>query len=99
MNSKKAKGESVNELNILEKIMESISEPYPMPSDYLYTVSETAKILRMNPNAVYDLIKKNLLSATRLGRIKVRKKEIEKFMERIDGKDLSDLDNVKELKL
>nr|WP_038263270.1 helix-turn-helix domain-containing protein [Peptoclostridium litorale] len=70
-----------------------------MPSDYLYTVSETAKILRMNPNAVYDLIKKNLLSATRLGRIKVRKKEIEKFMERIDGKDLSDLDNVKELKL
>lgn len=69
----------------------------PPTDDYLYTVSEASKILRVNNNAVYSLIKKGHLSAIKLGLIKIRKKELESFMERIDGMDLSDLDDVKKL--
>ena len=36
------------------------------------------------------------MKALRLGRIKIRKIEIERFAEWAEGKDLNDLDNIKE---
>ena len=38
--------------------------------DILYTVAETAKLLKTNPNYIYDLINKGLLPALKLGSFK-----------------------------
>lgn len=65
--------------------------------DILYTVAETAKLLKTNPNYVYSLIKKGLLPALNVGSLKIRRTSLLKFLEEYEGKDLSDLDNIKEL--
>lgn len=64
---------------------------------YLYTVEEVAAILKVNKNAVYDLIRKGLLTALKLGRLKVTKPTLLSFLREYNGKDLSDLENIKEL--
>lgn len=65
--------------------------------EYLYTVEEVAAILKVNKNTVYDLIRNGLLIALKLGRLKVTKATLLKFLKDFNGKDLSDLSNVKEL--
>lgn len=65
--------------------------------EYLYTVPETSKILKVEQKTVRDLIRKGYLQALKLGRLKIRKAEIERFLQWAQGKDLTDLDNVKKL--
>ena len=65
----------------------------------LYTVKETANILGVNVHIVYALIKKGLLPALKLGSLKIRKSTIEDFIAKYEGMDLSDLDNIIELKI
>lgn len=65
----------------------------------LYTVKETANMLGVNVHVVYNLIKKGLLPALKLGSLKVRKNSIEDFVRKYEGMDLSDLDNIIELKV
>lgn len=67
--------------------------------EYLYTVEETSKILKVNKNMVYDLINKGHLKAIKLGRKKIPAFEIERFLRDYIGKDMSDLTNVVELKI
>jgi excisionase family DNA binding protein len=62
--------------------------------DVLYTVAETAKLLKTNSNYVYELIKRGLLPALKLGSYKVRKTALTNFLEKNEGKDLTDLDNI-----
>ncbi len=68
-----------------------------MNETMVYTVKEVAAILHSSPNYVYTLIKKGYLPAIRLGSIKVLKKTLELFLIDNQGKDLSNLDNVKPL--
>lgn len=63
----------------------------------LYTVKEVSFALGVNVHIVYDLIKKGLLPAMKLGSLKVRKQTLELFLEKYDGMDLTDLNNVSEL--
>lgn len=63
----------------------------------LFTVPEVSKILKVEQPTVRRLIDKGLIKALRLGRIKVRRTEIDRFLEWAEGKDLNDLDNIKEL--
>lgn len=65
--------------------------------DYLYTVEEVATILKVNKNTVYDLIRNKLLVALKLGRLKITRTTLIEFLNDFNGKDLSDLDNIKEL--
>lgn len=65
--------------------------------DYLYTVEEVAQILKVNKNSVYDLINTNVIKALKLGRLKITRFELLKFLKDHNGKDLSDLSNIKEL--
>lgn len=65
----------------------------------LYTVKETAGTLGVNVHVIYNLIKKGLLPALKLGSMKVRKESIEAFVKKYEGMDLSDLDNIIELKI
>ncbi|WP_073393125.1 transcriptional regulator [Clostridium magnum] len=55
------------------------------------------KLYLLCKNAVYDLIRKGLLTALKLGRIKVTKPTLLEFLKEYSGKDLSDLENIKEL--
>jgi excisionase family DNA binding protein len=63
----------------------------------LYDVAEVAKILKCNKNTVYALIKSGQLQGLKLGRMKVSTFEIDSFMQRNVGKDISDPFNVKDL--
>lgn len=65
----------------------------------LYTVKEVAKLLRVNTDTVYSLIKTGKLRVLKLGNYKIRKTTLIEFLEKYDGYDLSDLNNIKELEL
>ena len=65
--------------------------------EVLYTVAETAKLIKTNPNYVYDLIKKGFLPALKLGSFKIRKSALLEFLEKYEGQDLTDLANIKEI--
>lgn len=67
--------------------------------ELLFTVPETAKILKVNQNYVYDLIRNGYLPCMKLGRYKIRKSAIERFLENAEGKDFSDLTNPTALNL
>ena len=63
----------------------------------LYTVKEVSSTLGVNVHIVYDLIKKGLLPTMKLGSLKVRKQTLELFLEKYEGMDLTDLNNISEL--
>lgn len=64
----------------------------------LYTVPEVASILKTNVNYVYELQKAGLLKFMKIGRLKCRKQELEAFLEKYDGFDISDPTNIQELR-
>lgn len=65
--------------------------------EMLFTVKEVSSIIKSDKNFVYDLIKKGLLPALKLGSYKVRKQALEDFLVKYEGKDLSNLDHIVEL--
>lgn len=67
--------------------------------DVLYTVKETSKLLKTNINYVYELIRKGMLPALKLGSFKIRRSAILEFLEKYEGQDLTDLNNIIELRL
>ncbi len=67
--------------------------------DVLYTVAETAKLLKTNANYVYELIKRNLLPALKLGSYKVRRTALLEFLAKYEGQDLTDLNDIKKLEV
>lgn len=67
--------------------------------EILYTVSEVAKLIKTNPAYVYKLIKLGLLPALKLGSYKIRKAALVVFLERYEGKDLTDPSKIMDLEL
>ncbi len=65
--------------------------------DILYTVAETAELLKTGVNTVYELIRAGLLPVLKLGGYKVRRISLLEFLERYEGYDLSDPLNIKPL--
>lgn len=65
--------------------------------DVLYTVPEVAQLLKTDEPTVRRLISKKFLMGLKLGRMKVTKIELIRFLKWANGKDLTDLNNVKEL--
>ena len=66
--------------------------------EVLYTVKETSELLKCNVDYVHKLRKSGLLPFLKLGSYKCRKQAIDEFLEKYEGKDLTDPFNVKELK-
>lgn len=60
----------------------------------LLTVKEVSEKLRVNKNAVYELIKKGHIAALKLGSIKVVSTELDRFIGQAQGKDFTDLNNI-----
>ena len=71
-----------------------LANTYNKEEKLLYTVKETAYILGCNVHLVYNLVNKGLLPALKLGSLKIRKASIEKFLDKYDGMDLTNLDNI-----
>lgn len=65
----------------------------------IYTVQEVAKMLHSSPNYIYALIDKGYLPAIKLGSIKILKSTLENFLIENEGKDLSDINNIKMISL
>lgn len=65
--------------------------------DILYTVQETAKLLKTNKGYVYSLINAGVLPALKLGSLKIRKSAIEEFLKLYENNDLTDPTNIKPL--
>lgn len=63
----------------------------------LYTVKEVSEIIHSNPNYVYNLIRKGFLPAMKLGQYKVRAEALKQFLVEAEGKDFTDLNDVKDL--
>lgn len=57
------------------------------------TITEVSKKLKLNRTDTYNLVKKGLIKATKLGSLKVAASELDRFIKWSIGKDLSDLDN------
>lgn len=74
--------------------MKEVSQTTP---DVLYTVKEVAELLKTNVDYVHKLRKAGLLPFLKIGQYKVRKQSLELFLERYEGKDLTDPFDVKEL--
>ena len=71
-----------------------LANTYNKEEKLLYTVKETAYVLGCNVHLVYNLVNKGLLPALKLGSLKIRKSSIEKFLDKYDGMDLTNLDNI-----
>ena len=67
--------------------------------DVLYTVKEVSLLIKTNVGYVYNLIRKGYLPALNLGSLKVRRTSLLNFLEKYDVKDLSDLNNIKDLEI
>ena len=65
----------------------------------LFTIIEVAGKLKTTKSVVYNLIKAKHIVALKLGNMKVTSFELERFIKQCQGKDYSDLENVKELKI
>lgn len=65
--------------------------------EFLLTVKETSKILKTNPTYVYELIRKGMLPALKLGSYKIRKQALLNFINENEGNDLTDLNNIKKI--
>lgn len=63
----------------------------------LYTVAETAELLKVNKNSVYELLKNNVIKGLKLGSLKITRKELMRFLEDNNGKDLSNIGDIKDL--
>ena len=68
-----------------------------MEDRLIYTVQEVARILHSSPNYIYELIRKGYLPAIKLGSLKVLKTTLERFLIQNEGKDLSDLNNIRKV--
>lgn len=69
------------------------------PNDLVFTVKEASILLKTDEPTVRRLIEKEFLKALKLGRLKVRREEIERFLVWAEGKDFTDLENVQPLNI
>ena len=69
-----------------------------MAEEMLYTVREVAEILKTNMNYVYSLKRAGKLKFMKIGSLKCRKSTLEAFLEKYDGMDLTDPENIRDLR-
>lgn len=63
----------------------------------IYSVKEVAEMLKVNINTVHKFRKSGLLKCIKIGSFKIRESSLSAFLEKYDGMDISDPENVREL--
>lgn len=66
-------------------------------SRLVLSVCEVAKMLKVNKGSVYALIHSGALSAIKFGTYKIPAFEVDNFLHKYSGCDLTDLNNIKSL--
>ena len=84
-------------LDIYQGIYNKNNEYIKAPNIELLTIKEVSKTLKTDEPTIRRLIDKGYLKALKLGRLKVRSTELERFLDWAEGKDLSDLNNIKNI--
>lgn len=54
-----------------------------MSDDIIYTISEVSKLLKVNRNFVYGLIKSGELKAIKIGSLKIKKKDLCEYLDNL----------------
>ena len=67
-------------------------------AEMVYTVAETATLLKTGKNYIYKLINSGQIKVIKLPNIKIRKSELERFLEQYEGYDLTDPNNPEPIK-
>ena len=62
--------------------------------DILYTVKEVATLIKTNTGYVYRLLDAGLLPCLKLGNRKIRKTALLEFLEKYEGMDLTNPENI-----
>lgn len=70
-----------------------------MSEEILYTVPEVAKLMKTNSCYVYKLIHSGVLPVLKLRSYKVRRAALEQFLEKYEGKDLTNPYEVRDIDL
>jgi len=65
--------------------------------EVLYTVNEVSKLIKSNTDYVYQLIRAGLLPVLKLGNYKIRRTTLIEFLEKYEGKDLTNPSEIKDL--
>ena len=68
-------------------------------TEKLYTAKEIARILKTNINYVYKLMNTGRLKYMVIGQKKVRESTLNEFIATYEGYDITDPENIKEVKL
>lgn len=68
-----------------------------LKDEILLTVPQTAKLIHTDVNKVRGFIRSGKLKALKLGELKIRREEIDRFLKEAEGQDYSDLNNIKRL--
>ena len=74
--------------------MEKEKEKLKLNEQILLSVNQASELLNIQVPTTYRLIKKGYLKALKLGVLKIRREEIDRFLREAEGYDFSDLDNV-----
>ena len=64
-------------------------------SEILYTVPEAASLLKIKPEDLHKIIGLGLIKVLKLGRIKIRKVALDDFLERYEGFDLTNPNDIR----
>lgn len=56
-----------------------------MSDDVVYTISEVSKLLKVNKNFIYGLIKSGELKAVKIGSLKVRKNDLQEYLDNLSS--------------
>ena len=56
-----------------------------MNDDIIYTISEVSKLLKVNKNFVYGIIKSGELKAVKIGSLKVRKNDLQEYLDNLSS--------------
>ena len=68
-----------------------------MSNELLYTTAEVAKMLKTKPEQIYKLMNAGLLPYMVIGRRKVRASTLEEFLQRYEGFDITDPNNIQKI--
>lgn len=75
-----------------------IKNNLPLDREILLSVPQAASLMHTQPARVRVLLKNGYLKALKLGELKIRRAEIDRFLEEAEGKDFSE-GEVRSLKL
>lgn len=71
----------------------------PLDREIILTIPQAAQLIHTNQQRVRSLIRAGYIKALKLGELKIRRQEIDRFLKEAEGYDLNDLDDVKTIEM